>query len=181
MIQEINSGAVNAMLVRPGSFYGLHFGNLFGFKLLTLAISLPLIFIIAYICDLPLFTGRVAAAVGMGLCYLFLIHTINFAIASLAFFFDHVYSLNMTKNMLLWFFTGELFPLDLLPSSVSKAVRLLPFSSGYYLPASYISGRIGTAFFLQGFASLAIGIAVMALIARLIWAKGLRNYTGTGA
>lgn len=181
MIQEINSGAVNAMLVRPGSFYGLHFGDLLGFKLLTLTISLPLLLAIAYGCDLPLLVWRLPAALLMGICYLLLIHTINFALASLAFFFDHVYSLNTTKNMILWFLTGELFPLDLLPSSTSKYVTLLPFSCGVYLPASYISGRIGTGVFLQGFVSLPIGIAVMALVARLIWAKGLRNYTGTGA
>lgn len=181
MIQEINSGAVNALLVRPSSFYEFHFGQLLSFKLMTLCVSLPLVLAIAYWGQLPLMLERLLPSLGMGICYLALVHTLNVAIASTAFFFDNVYSLNITKNMLIWFLAGELFPLDLLPPFLSKWIILLPFSCGVYLPASYISGRIDTSAFLHGFLSLAIGIAFFGLVARLLWRKGLRSYGGTGA
>jgi ABC-2 type transport system permease protein len=181
MIQDINSGAVNAMLVRPGSFYGLHFGDLLGYKLMTLLVAVPLMFAIAYGCNLPLAVERLPLALLMGVYYLLFLHTLNVAIASTAFFFDHVYSLNTTKNMLLWFLTGELFPLDLLPPSISRWLLAMPFSAGNYLPASYLSGRIGADVFLQGFVSLTLGMGLIALITCAIWRKGLRTYTGTGA
>lgn len=181
MIQDINSGAVNALLVRPGSFYEFQLGQFFSFKLTTLLVSIPLILSIAAWWGLPLSMERFLPALSMGICYLLFIHTLNVALASMAFFFDHVYSLNTTKNMILWFLTGELFPLDLLPLALSKWLILLPFSCGVYLPAAYISGRIDTSVFLSGFVSLAIGIAFLGVLTRWLWRKGLSSYGGTGA
>lgn len=181
MIMEINSGAVNAMLVRPTSFFTYHLGQLLGHKLLTMILMVPVILLIAWGWELPLYLERLAPAILLGFCYLIMIHTLNFAICSMAFFFDHVYSLNTTKNMIIWFLVGELLPLDLLPSPFREWVIALPFSSGVYIPASYISGRISTETFLHGFVSVTIGIIVFGVIGRLIWRRGLRVYSGTGA
>src|SRR5690606_31378152 len=150
-------------------------------KLTMLIISLPLLFLIASSLHLPLIWMRLGPALLMGVMYLLFIHTINFALASMAFFFDHVYSLNTTQNMVLWLLTGSVFPLDLLPSWTSRLLIRLPFSCGTYLPAGYISGRIGTEQFFQGFISLAIGLLLAAVLARFNWNRGLKNYTGTGA
>lgn len=181
MIQEINSGAINAHLVRPGSFYQYQLAQLLSFKLTTLILSVPCILLLAKWWSLPLIMERFLPALLMGICYLALIHTINIAIASLAFFFDNIYSLNTTKNMILWFLTGEILPLDLLPSFLSKWAILLPFSCGVYLPAAYISGRIDSSVFFIGFLSLAAGIFFFGLFARFLWRLGLRSYGGTGA
>lgn len=181
MILEINSGQVNAHLVRPGSFYEFQLGQFLSFKLTTLALSVPLLLTLAHLWDLPLLAERLPLALLMGLCYLLFIHTLNVAVSSLAFFFDHVYSLNTTKNMLLWFLTGEIVPLDLFPPMVSKWLILLPSSCGVYLPAAYISGRIDASVFHLGFLSLGLGIFFMSLFARSLWKLGLRSYGGTGA
>lgn len=181
MIMEINSGAVNALLVRPTTFFEYHLGQLLGHKLITMLLMLPLILFIAWWWQLPLYWERLAPAILLGFCYLVMLHTLNFAICSMAFFFDHVYSLNTTKNMIIWFLVGELFPLDLLPSPLREWVIALPFSCGIYLPASYISGRISQEAFLQGFGSVALGLVFFAILGRLIWRQGLRTYSGTGA
>lgn len=181
MIAEINSGAVNALLLRPGSFYEYHLGQLLGQKLLTAFVMSPIIILIAWGWDLPFHIERLPLVILMGISYVILLFSLHFAVASMAFFYDHVYSLNNTKNMLLWFFTGELMPLDLLPSPIREWVIALPFSAGIYLPASYLSGRIGTNMFMRGFFSLAIGGLLFGLLARFIWKKGLRRYAGTGA
>lgn len=181
MIMEINTGAVNALLLRPTSFFEYHLGQLLGYKLLTVAIMLPVFFFVAWWWQLPLLWDRVPAAVLLGIFYLIMIHTLNFTLCSLAFFFDHIYSLNITKNMLIWFLAGELFPLDLLPSPMREWLIALPFSSAVYVPAAYIAGRIGLDIFLQGFVSVAIGCIFFAIIGVIIWRRGLRHYSGTGA
>jgi ABC-2 type transport system permease protein len=181
MISEINSGAVNALLLRPSSFYEYHLGQLLGQKLITVAVMTPVIFLIAWVWKLPFYAERLPAALLMGLCYLVLLFSLHFAVASMAFFFDHVYSLNNTKNMILWFLTGELMPLDLLPSPMREIVTALPFSCGIYRPAAYLSGRITTEVFMQGFLSLAAGGIFFGLLARVVWRQGLRRYSGTGA
>lgn len=181
MIAEINSGAVNALLLRPSSFFEYHLCQLLGQKLIIAAVMTPIVLSIAWFGSLPFHIERLPAALLMGFSYVILIFSLHFAIASMAFFFDHVYSLNTTKNMILWFLTGEIMPLDLMPSPYREWVIALPFSSGMYLPASYLSGRIGTAAFLKGFISLAISGVILGLFARVIWKMALRRYGGTGA
>ena len=93
----------------------------------------------------------------MGISYVALLFSLHFAVAAMAFFFDNVYSLTNTKNMIIWVLTWELMPLDLLPSPIKEWIIALPFSCGVYLPASYLSGRIDSRLFMNGFISLAIG------------------------
>ncbi|MFI5343039.1 MAG: ABC transporter permease [Chlamydiales bacterium] len=181
MIAEINSGAVNSLLLRPSSFYEYHLGQLLGQKLICVMTMTPIVFLIAWIWELPFHAERLPAALIMGFLYVILIFSLHFAVASMAFFLDHVYSLNMTKNMIIWFLSGELMPLDLMPSPLREWVIALPFSCGIYLPAAYVSGRITTEAFMKGFISLAIGGIVFGLLARFIWKHGLRRYGGTGA
>ena len=181
MIAEINNGTVNSLLLRPSSFYEYHLGQLVGQKLIVAVTMVPVVFLIAWAWDLPFHLDRLPAAFLMGFLYIILIFSLHFAVASMAFFLDHVYSLNITKNMIIWFLTGELFPLDLMPSPYREWIIALPFSCGIYLPASYVSGRISTETFMQGFVSLFIGGIVFGLLARFIWRAGLRRYSGTGA
>jgi ABC-2 type transport system permease protein len=181
MIAEINNGSVNSLLLRPGSFFEYHLGQLLGQKLIVVMMMTPLVFFIAWLWKLPFYIERFPAALLMGFLYVALIFSLHFAVAAMAFFLDHVYSLNTTKNMLIWFLSGELMPLDLMPSPLREWVIALPFSCGIYLPAAYISGRITTEVFMSGFISLAIGGIVFGLLARYIWLRGLRRYGGTGA
>lgn len=181
MIAEINSGAVNALLLRPSSFYEYHLGQLLGQKLIIVLTMTPIVFFISWMWELPFHAERYPAALLMGFLYVILIFSLHFAVASMAFFLDHVYSLNLTKNMIIWFLTGELMPLDLMPSPWREWIIALPFSCGIYLPASYISGRISTDVFMRGFVSLIIGGIVFGLFARYVWRRGLRCYGGTGA
>ena len=83
--------------------------------------------------------------------------------------------------MIIWVLTGELMPLDLLPSPIREWIIALPFSCGIYIPAAYLSGRIDTNAFMKGFISLAVGGVVFGLLARFVWKQGLRRYSGTGA
>jgi ABC-2 type transport system permease protein len=181
MISEINSGAVNALLLRPSSFFEYHLGQLLGQKLITAFVMAPVAALIAWGWDLPFHAERLPVVLLMGICYVILLFSLHFAVAAMAFSFDNVYSLNNTKNMLIWVLTGELMPLDLLPSPIREWVIALPFSCGIYLPAAYLSGRIDTTVFMRGFLSLAIGGVFFGLLARYVWKKGLRLYGGTGA
>lgn len=181
MIAEINNGAINALLLRPSSFFEYHLGQLLGLKTIIVLVMTPLVVLIASLWDLPFHIERLPAALLMGFLYVVLVFSLHFAVVSMAFFFDHVYSLNNTKNMIIWFLSGELLPLDLLPSPLYEWVVALPFSCAIYLPASYISGRITTETFMQGFISLAISGLVFGLLARGVWQRGLRRYGGTGA
>lgn len=181
MIEEVNSGAVNSILLRPTSYYEFQLGQFLGEKILKSTLMIPVILGIATWGDLPIHIERLWPAMAMGYCYLILLYTLNFCLASLSFFFENIYNINLTKNMVLWFLTGELIPLDLFPPWLHDVLIRLPFAGGIYLPAGYVSGRVPLDQFLFGFVSIAAGILFFGFMARIIWKRGLRHYTGTGA
>lgn len=181
MIQEIDSGSVNSLLTRPMSFYEYYFSQLMGYKFITTVISMLIPLIAVSIVGLPTKFERLPTAFALEFYYLVLVHSISFVIASSAFYLNKVYALTGAKNLALWLFTGELFPLDLMPEPYRTWIVALPFSSGVYVPVGYLTGRLEFEAVRHAFISVTIGIVVVNLIGAFIWKKGLNVYTGTGA
>ncbi len=181
MIDEIDSGSVNSILVRPISFYEYYLGQFMGYKLLTSILSLCVPVLVCLFINSSTHLLRLPLAFALSMYYLILAHTLSSIISSFAFFFNRIHALTVTKNFILWFLVGELFPLDLLPIKVRAFVIALPFSSGVYLPVGYLTGRIPLKMIWQGFLSVSLGIAISLLAFHLIWNMGRKKYSGTGA
>lgn len=181
MIQEIDSGSVNSLLVRPMTFYEYYFSQLMGYKFITTIVSMMVPLIAVSIFDLPTKYERLPLAFALEFYYLALVHSISFVIASSAFYLNKVYALTGAKNLALWLFTGELFPLDLMPEPFKSAVIALPFSAGVYVPVGYLTGRLEIGSIWQSFISVTIAIVVVNALGAYMWRKGVNVYTGTGA
>lgn len=185
MIEEIDSGTINGLLARPLSFSQYYLFQLLGYKSSTLAFSIvvpltvhifmiPLNEVLFVLLKLPLF---------LFIIFLFIVflHFLSLLVSSFAFFFNRVHSLTMAKNIFLWMFTGELFPLDLLPQRTKEIFLLLPFSCAVYVPVGFLTGRVGIDQVYQSLGSLMVAIALVALVSSWLWRRGLRSYVGTGA
>lgn len=181
MIEEIELGTVNSILTRPLSFFEYYLSQFMGYKLITTAISLlfPLAAILVF--DLPFRLERLPATLLLIIYYLFMVHTLSFCVATMAFRFNKVFSFTVAKNLGLWLLSGELFPLDLLPEFWKKIVLTLPFSNAVYIPVGYATGRVELPLVLQGFLTTTIGILLFGVLARVLWTTGLKTYSGTGA
>lgn len=181
MVEEVAQGNINVILTRPISFYEYYLSQLMGYKFVTTSISILVPLAITAIYDLPIQYSRIPLAILLVLYYLLLVHTLSFIISTLAFYITRVKSFTLVKNLALWLLAGEILPLDLLPPLLFKAMLILPFSSGVYLPVSYITGRIGNDLLLGGFISVTVSLIICSVIARYFWKAGLKTYTGTGA
>lgn len=181
MIEEIDSGSINGILVRPMSFFEYYLSQLMGYKLVTIAVSVLFPALACWAFDLPFSLSRAPLAILLVLYYLVLVHILSVLVASLAFSLNRVHSFTSAKNLALWLMTGELIPLDLLPANIRDVIISLPFSSAVYLPVGYITGRVDTDLVLQGFVSVTVGMAVAGPITYLVWRRGLNKYVGTGA
>lgn len=181
MIEEIESGSINGLLVRPISFYEYYFSKLMGYKVITTSVSLIVPLVAAYAFDLPTQFLRVPIAILLCLYYVMLVHAISFIISCCAFYFNKVHSFTTAKNLLFWVLTGELFPLDLIPEPWRQVLIALPFSSGVYIPVGYITGRVDFAMVQQGFLSVTLGIIVLNAFGAWFWNRSLKTYSGTGA
>lgn len=181
MIAEIENGTINGLLVRPMSFYEYYLSQLMGYKFITTIISFlfPLAIVAGF--GLPTDLSRLPLALLLMFYYLFLVHSMGFLVSTSAFFLNKVYSFIMAKNLFIWLLTGELIPLDLMPTWLRDLLLTLPFSSGVYIPVGYITGRIDESIVYRGFLSITVFLVIINAIGYFFWKKGLKNYVGTGA
>ncbi len=181
MIEEIESGSVNSLIVRPMSFYEYYLSQLLGYKFITTIVSFLFPVAIVLTFDLPTDFSRLPLALLLMFFYLFLVHSMGFLVSTSAFFLNKVYSFIMAKNLFIWLLTGELIPIDLMPIWLRDLLLTLPFASGVYIPIGYITGRIDETIVYQGFLSITVSLLIVNGLGYFAWKKGLRNYVGTGA
>jgi len=181
MLEDIDSGRVNSILVRPISFYEYYLSQFLGYKLVTAGISFVLPIAACLVFHAPMHLERLPLMFMLLVVYLVFTHTLSFCIACMAFFMNRAQSLTGFKNLMLWVLAGEMIPLDLYPEPLRTWLIHSPFASGAYIPVGYVTGRFGHSLMLQSFVSVAVGILVMSAVARTLWALGMRSYSGTGA
>lgn len=181
MIEDVESGSVNSVLVRPISFYEYYLGQFMGYKLFTMGLSLLTPVLITWVFNLPVDLARFPVSILLVLNYLILVHTISFMIASLGFFFTRIHHLTVAKNITLWFLTGEFFPLDLVPDFLKPVLMNSPFAAGVFVPIGYMTGRHGLDVVGRSFLSVWITIFLLAPLAYWLWMSGRKRYSGTGA
>ncbi len=181
MVNDIETGAVNSLLVRPFSFYEFYLAQFMGYKLLTGLVSFGAPIIAILVLGYPLDWSRLLPMLALVYYYLIFVHTLSFLVATMAFKLTKVDSFTVTKNIGLWVLSGELIPLDLLPSGIKNFFLLLPFSNAVYIPVAYLTGRIEADLLLQGFATTTLGILVVGALSYWSWKRGLLTYSGIGA
>lgn len=181
MMDDIETGRLNAILLRPFSFYSFYLSQFFGYKLSVVVgtLGVPLLFSLLF--DLPVHIERIPLAVGLLIFYVWFAHTLSFLVACFCFFMTRAQSLTAAKNIALWVLSGELFPLDLIPGEWGRIAMLSPFASGAYTPVAFIIGRVGLPEMITAFQSVGISLILAGLVAHLMWRAGIRNYVGTGA
>lgn len=181
MVEEIESGSVNSILTRPLTYFEYYCGQFMGYKLLTAFFSFLIPLGISLAFDFSISYDRLPLAILLMIYYLLFLYVISFLVSSLAFYFTRVTSFTVTKNFLLWILSGEIFPLDILPDSIKATVMSLPFASSVYVPVGYLSGRLEFALVINAFQSVTVGLIVVTILAVLLWQRGVRAYSGTGA
>jgi ABC-2 type transport system permease protein len=181
MIEEVESGSINGLLVKPMNFFEYYLSQLFGYKIITSLFSLMVPVAAVFILNLPTDFSKLPLAILLILYYLILVHCLSFIISTFAFHLNRVHSFTMAKNLALWLFSGELVPLDLLPEPWKSIVLNLPFCNAVYIPVGYINGRVSHELLMHGFYTNSIGILFFGFLSWFFWRWGISKYAGTGA
>lgn len=181
MLDDVDSGRLNSTLVRPISFYEFYLSQFMGYKLFCALVSLGIPSLACLIMKVPFIPERLPLMLLMLVCYLVFTHTVSFCVACMAFYMNRANAITGMKNLAIWVLAGELVPLDLYPEPLRTVLMNSPFAAGVYLPVGYITGRVSTAQMFNGFASIALGMIAISLLAQYLWKTGVRDYAGQGA
>lgn len=100
----------------------------------------------------------------------FLIYVLfDFCFGMIAFFTTYIFGMQMAKDALLSFLTGQLIPLSFFPTAVQRVFNCLPFSSMVYTPVMIYLGKYTTSELMLVLARQLVWVVLLYLLGSVIW------------
>jgi ABC-2 type transport system permease protein len=101
-------------------------------------------------------------------------------IGMVGFWFLEVTSLLYVVNIVNFFISGQLLPLDLLAPFWARLLKALPFQYLAYFPATVFLGKVQGPALVQGLLAEAAWAVFFIVLARVLYRLGLRRYSAFG-
>ncbi len=181
----INEGRLTYILLLPFSFFKIIGGREVIDKLLNLFFSLIEITIFIVLFK-PKLSGFFIPYERLILFFvaLFLAISLYFSISLIlgfiGFWSREVWAPRFLFLVVIRLLAGDYFPLDILPTGLYRALKLLPFSYLVFFPVKILVGGTSFAEVIQGILLLSFWSIFFFFFAIWVWRKGLRVYTAQG-
>lgn len=182
--ENINSGDLSIFLVRPWGYFKYWFFRDLGDKAVNLSFSAVEITLILLLFQPPIFLQTnplflIMAVVAIGIA-VFLHFFISCLLSMIGFWSSDVWAPRFIFYISINFFTGGIFPLDILPNHIFQILKYSPFAYLQFFPIKVYLGQVSLPEILVG---LLIGIfwtIFFYFVLKLIFNKGLKNFTAAG-
>ncbi len=181
---EIRDGHLNMILLRPVNHL-LYRLSLFGANRLTYVfVTLPPVFLVLFCFRQYLsFPSEswIWGATGLSILLAALLQfLIAYTLAMCAFWILEISTLVFIFFSCEYFFSGHLFPLELLPPTALEIIKWTPFPYELWFPISVFEGRIRGMELFRGLMIQGGWVIGIALLSQFLWRRGLRKYTASG-
>jgi ABC-2 type transport system permease protein len=182
--ENINNGDLSLFLLKPIGYFKYWFARDFGDKAMNICfcVSEFALFILLFRPHLFLQTN-IFYLVGF-LISLILAMILYFYISCLlsmtGFWSPEFWAPRFIFYVMLTFFAGSLFPLDIMPEPVFRVMQLLPFGYLQYFPIKIYLGQLGLVPILQGWGLTLFWIFATSMLLKFFWNKGLKMFTAAG-
>lgn len=182
--EDIKTGTLTNILLKPISCIKYYFSEVMGQKIVQLLVSL-VIFIPIFIC----YASSVSNKINLFQLILFpvaiifalvLTYFINLLISFLAFWLTEVTSFFFVKDLVLDLLSGRVFPIDIMPTGILRVLNLLPFAYCTFFPINILTKDLTVLKLISGLGMQLGWILVIYIMARIVWKKGIKKYTGIG-
>jgi ABC-2 type transport system permease protein len=180
---RVRSGELSPILLKPIHPIHSDLADNIGYKILTVVVILPAAALLTWIFR-PEFTfsGRSVLLFLPSLIMAFLLRFfVEWAVAQVAFWTTRVDAVNQTYMLLGLFLSGRIAPLGLMPAWVRRVAWFLPFRWSVAFPVELVLGRLDGAEIREGLLMQAVWTALGLLLVRVLWRRGIRNYSAVGA
>ena len=182
---QVRDGEIKKYLIQPIDFLGFLLLTRVAHKLCYYAIAIIPFMFVFFLCRGFFENGwpeaSVLVAYFLALIMGFLLgFFIEASLGLVSFWFLEVTSLIFVYNLLNFFLSGHMFPLDLLPTWAVEVVQLLPLQYLAYFPAAVFLGRIPEADLWFGLGVEACWLLAFIILSRIMLQRGIHRYSGFG-
>lgn len=180
----INNGSLSNYLVRPIHFFTFLWSRDITDKIVNIFFAIIEIVILIVLLKPQVFVQTnfvilllvfFSATMGIVLFFYF-----SLLLSLLGFWTSDIWAPRFFSFVLVEFFAGNLFPLDILPNQLFVFSSFLPFGYFVYFPLKIYIGQLTSTSLLQGFLIGIVWIAIFKIITDVVWSKGLKVYTAEG-
>ena len=105
---------------------------------------------------------------------------ISYTLALLAFWVLEVSTFIFIVFALEYIAGGHLFPLDILPAGLFRALQFTPFPYQLFFPVNVYLGRVSGEALYEGLLIQAAWLLAAFCLARFVWHRGIRKYSAVG-
>ncbi len=95
----------------------------------------------------------------------------EFCFGMLAFYSTYVWGMEIIKNSILTFLTGQLIPLTFFPDTIQKIFDYLPFASMNYVPVMIYLGKINRSKIIFLIGKQMLWILLLEIFSYILWKK----------
>lgn len=175
----VRTGKLSIYLTRPYSFFWESFSVFLGQKVVQafVLITIGLLFLLFNTFKLTLPNIESVLLITANF---FLLFTFLSVIGELSFWLIEMWPLRPIYNGLLALFGGVMFPLDLLPLSISNLIQYTPFSLFGYVNSKAILGDLPSDSISNYLITSICWTVFFLLIYRILWKRGMKKYEGMG-
>lgn len=182
--RDIRDGTVKKYLIQPIDMLGFLMLNRLAHKLVYYSVAIGPFALVFCLCR-GFFPGwpepHVMAAYVASLVMAFLLgFLLEATMGMIGFWFLEVSSLFFIYMLLSFFFSGHMFPIDLLPGIWGDLVRLIPLQYLAYFPAAIFLGKVSGPELLHGLLVQFAWVLFFLAAARTAFYFGVRRYSGFG-
>jgi len=182
--RDIRDGSIKKYLVQPIDMLGFLLLYRLAHKLVYYAVAAGPFALVFFLCrgffdgwpDATTLAAYVASLILAFLLGFFLEATMGM----IGFWFLEVSSLLFVYMLFSFFFSGHMFPIDMLPGIWGDVVRAIPLHYLAYFPAAVFLGKVQGAALAWGLAIQAAWVMVFCVLSRVVFALGTRYYSGYG-
>ena len=182
--ENINSGDLSTFLTRPFNYFGYWFARDIGDKMMNIFFAMFELTIFYVLFRPPLFIQtNMAYLIGflvatfLAICLYFLF---GILLGLIGFWSSEVWAPRFIFSLIIMFFAGMFFPLDIFPKTVYTIFQILPFAYLLYFPIHVYLGQVNVFEMVRGICISIIWIGVLLFFADRVWKKGLRQYGAYG-
>jgi len=181
---QIRNGEIKKFLIQPVDLIGFLLLSRMAHKLVYYGVAIGPFALVFFLCrgyfpgwpQPPIMLAYVVSLLMSFLLGFFLEATMGM----IGFWFLEVSSLLFVYMLFSFFFSGHMFPLDMLPGIWRTVVELIPLQYLAYFPAAVFLGKVEGEAVLRGLGIELAWIIVFVVLCRYAFQRGVRRYSGYG-